>query len=103
MTGIKKTFKKITSKETLKKRFTPLTPKSTKKEVRGSFISNPLRVIDESVEDVGDAFTPEIPVPEEQPVLPIPDEALQANESRRRRSRRSRTGRQSTILTGLGG
>jgi hypothetical protein len=48
-------------------------------------------------------MTPDIPEPEEQPIMPLPDEALQANEARRRRAKQSRTGRQSTILTGLGG
>lgn len=49
------------------------------------------------------AMTPDIPVPEKQPIIPIPDEQAQADEARRRRARQSRTGRNSTILTGLGG
>lgn len=49
-------------------------------------------------------MTPDIPEPEAQTVIPIPDESLQADEERRRRARTSRTGRQSTRLTeGLGG
>lgn len=57
-----------------------------------------------SLGDVETAFTPEIPEPEEQTVIPIPDDSLQANEARRRRARRAQTGRQSTRLTeGLGG
>jgi hypothetical protein len=50
-------------------------------------------------------LSPNIPVPEEQPVMPIPDASLQATQLRRRRARQSRTGRNSTILTGgrLGG
>ena len=48
-------------------------------------------------------FTPDIPEPEEQPIMPIPDDSLASNEARRRRAKQSRTGRNSTILTGLGG
>lgn len=49
------------------------------------------------------AMTPDIPEPEQQPIMPLPDEEARENEARRLRARRSRTGRQSTILTGLGG
>ena len=50
------------------------------------------------------ALQPEIPELEEQPVIPIPDESMAANQARRRRTRQSRTGRRSTILSeGLGG
>lgn len=55
-------------------------------------------------EEAGILNTPEIPEPEEQTVIPIPDDSLRANEARRRRARRAQTGRQSTRLTeGLGG
>lgn len=55
-------------------------------------------------EETGIFNQPEIPEPEEQTVIPIPDDSLQANEARRRRARRAQSGRQSTRLTeGLGG
>lgn len=50
-----------------------------------------------------DALTPDIPKPEKTPIMPIPDENVQKTEARRRQARSSTTGRQSTILTGLGG
>ena len=37
------------------------------------------------------------------PVIPIPDDSLRRTENRRRRAIASKTGRESTILTGLGG
>ena len=100
MSGAKKTFKKITSGKNIKKRFFP----TKKDDLKESFTSNPLRAIPDSIEDLGEAFTPEIPVPPEETIIPIPDESLAATEARKRRAKSSRTGRQSTILTeGLGG
>lgn len=66
--------------------------------------SNPTSNMRGAADEVVTVFEPDIPEPEEQPVIPIPDESLQANESRKRRARRASTGRQSTRLTeGLGG
>lgn len=52
---------------------------------------------------VTELYSPDIPKPEKPPVMPIPDENVQQTEARRRQARASTTGRQSTILTGLGG
>lgn len=65
---------------------------------------DPVGHVEDSFEDIETAFTPEIPEPEEETIIPIPDESKAALEARRRRARSSRTGRDSTILTeGLGG
>lgn len=57
-----------------------------------------------SLDDIQSAFTPDIPVPEEPTIIPIPDERVSELEARRRRARRGSSGRESTILTeGLGG
>jgi hypothetical protein len=64
---------------------------------------NPMVALKRTESDIDKAFTPEMPAMEDEPIIPIPDESLLANESRRRRARKSQTGRQSTILTGLGG
>ncbi len=102
MAGAKKTFKKITGKDTLKKRLNPL-PKS-KDEAKDSFAVNPLAAIPETAEDVGMLFTPEIPEPEEETIIPIPSERAAELKSRKRRAKAKGSGRSSTILTeGLGG
>ncbi len=60
--------------------------------------------IKHGAEDFGMAFTPEIPVPEEETIIPIPDAATASLDAKRRRAKSTRTGRESTILTeGLGG
>lgn len=104
MSGASKTVDRIKdrhfSKSAGKKRLNPL---------YGDFdetspAHNPIAGTKQSAGDVTALFTPDIPEPEEQPVIPIPDESLQANEARRRRAQRASTGRQSTRLTeGLGG
>ena len=49
-------------------------------------------------------FEPDIPVPEEETIIPIPDERSAELKARRRRAKSSSSGRDSTILTeGLGG
>lgn len=101
MSGAKKTLKDITSKDKLRRRLAPNPFK--KNEVDNSF-ANPSEVLEQSVKDVGAAFTPEIPAPEEPVIIPIPDEQTAALEAKRRRARAPKTGRDSTILTeGLGG
>lgn len=53
---------------------------------------------------VTELYSPDVPKPEKTPpIMPIPDENVQKTEARRRQARSSTTGRQSTILTGLGG
>lgn len=95
MTGLAKTVKKIHSKDVLKERIKPGGSKS---------FSNPLNVIKQGVEDVGGAFTPEVPVPEEQTIIPIPNASTAQTEAKKRRAKGRTTGRSSTILTqGLGG
>ena len=95
MAGLGKTVKKIHSKDVLKERIKPGGSKS---------FSNPFNVLKQGVEDVGGAFTPEIPVPEEQTITPIPAASIAETEARKRRARGRSSGRSSTILTeGLGG
>ena len=110
MAGAGKTFKKIHKKETLQDRVgidinvakDPLSRRSQRK-MRGSF-NNPGTVLSATGEDLGESFTPEIPEPEEKPIIPIPDERTAETSARKRLARKKATGRQSTILTeGLGG
>lgn len=101
MGGLSDTFSKITGEKELKKRFAP-NPFDID-EQRESFL-NPGKILSSSAEDLGEAFTPQIPEPEEQTIIPIPDEGVAETEARKRRARRRGTGRSSTILTeGLGG
>lgn len=101
MGGASKTFKKITSGGTLRKRFAP--NPFDQKEVEGSF-ANPGVILTESVKDAGDLFTPDIPEPEEGTIIPIPSERTAELKARKRRAKAKTSGRQSTILTeGLGG
>lgn len=49
-------------------------------------------------------FEPDIPMPEEQTIIPLPTESVANLEARRRRAKKAGSGRSSTILTeGLGG
>lgn len=65
-------------------------------------IKDPKDSVKRLMEDTG--LMPEIPEPEQDVIIPIPDENVAALEARRRRSKASRSGRDSTILTeGLGG
>jgi hypothetical protein len=65
-------------------------------------IKDPKGSIRRDLEDIG--LVPEIPEPEEQVIIPIPDENSAALEAKRRRAKAPKTGRDSTILTeGLGG
>ena len=101
MAGVGKTFKKITSSDTLKKRLFPNPTKA--KEVEKGF-GNPFEVLSEGAEDITSAFTPEIPVPEEETIIPLPDPNIAKTRARKRRAAAKGSGRQSTILTeGLGG
>ena len=101
MAGAKKTWDKATSKDTLKKRFAPNPFK--KDEVEKGF-GNPVEVLSEGAEDLGGLFAPDIPVPEETPLIPLPTASVAANEARKRKAKSRYSGRQSTILTeGLGG
>lgn len=91
MGGVNKTFKKIKGR--------------AKKYTDPGYAAKPWKhheAIGASVKDAGELFTPDIPMPEKQPLIPIPDESLQENKARRSRARRSRTGRKSTILSGEG-
>lgn len=102
MSNTEKTFDKLKSKSSLKERFNPLP--TSKEGYKKSFMTNPLAAISESAKDVGMAFTPEIPVPEEETIIPLPNESVANLEARRRRARKAGSGRSSTILTeGLGG
>jgi|GEM_PF-3742261 len=102
MAGASKTFDKITSKKNIKERFGAWDlrkPKSFEKS-----IINPVHTAKEAVADFGGLFTPDIPVPEEDPLIPLPTASTAANEARKRRAKSKTSGRQSTILTeGLGG
>lgn len=101
MAGAKKTFNKVVSTDSIKGRFLP-NPLS-KDGVRKSFI-NPGKVLSETAQDLGDLFTPDIPTPEEETIIPLPNESVANLEARRRRAKKAGSGRSSTILTeGLGG
>lgn len=112
MAGVKKTSEKMRSKSNLQKRFDPvgvtggiknLQHDPTSKEYEQSF-ANPLASMGASAEDLSEAFTPDIPTPEEPTIIPIPDEQTSSLEARKRRTRAAGSGRASTILTeGLGG
>lgn len=95
MAGAEKTLKSITGRaeKLIKKPWKALDPKAT---IKSS--------IYDAAGDVTSLFTPEIPMPEEETIIPIPDERMASVEARRRRARKVGTGRDSTILTeGLGG
>ncbi len=86
--------------------------KKTKEKILGdtkSILKKPWTIADPSVASKGfqravDLFTPEVPEPVEETIIPIPDERVAALDARKRRAKGSRTGRDSTILTeGLGG
>lgn len=97
MSGLKKTAKNIYSRaeKDFKDTVTFEDPFAT---------IDPVGHVEDSFDDIETAFTPEIPEPEEETIIPIPDESKAALEARRRRAKSSRTGRDSTILTeGLGG
>ena len=101
MAGLKKTVQKVHSVPSFKERFlqNPFTEKGMKKGFH-----NPLNVITEGAGDIGEAFTPEIPEPEEQTIIPIPTASTAETQARKRRARSKSSGRSSTILTeGLGG
>jgi len=101
MAQLGKTFKQVHSKESVKERFlqNPL-----KKEGLKKGFHNPVNVITKGAEDISTVFTPEIPVPEEQTIIPIPNSRVAENEAKKRRARNTRSSRSSTILTeGLGG
>ena len=95
MSNLAKTVKKIHNPKYLKEKLDPTSSKTW---------ANPLNVIESGVEDIGEAFTPEVPVPEEQTIIPIPTASTAQTDSRKRRARGRSSGRSSTILTeGLGG
>lgn len=72
-------------------------------DAKDSYALNPLRAAEDSVDDLGKAFTPEIPIPEEDTIIPIPDESSAKLAARRKKAKQN-SGRDSTILTeGLGG
>ena len=101
MAGLKKTVQKIHSVPNFKERFlqNPFSKEGMKKGFH-----NPLNVITEGAGDLGEVFTPEIPEPEEQTIIPIPTASTAETEAKKRRARTKTSGRQSTILTeGLGG
>jgi hypothetical protein len=99
MAGAKKTFKKVI--ETHKKQLKSAHDPSLKNQAK---TFDPTRLAKEAVGDVGDTFTPEIPEPEEETIIPIPNEQTAETQARKRRARKSTSGRSSTILTeGLGG
>ena len=101
MAGAKKTWKKISDPSKLKK---DLLPNPFKKGAMERSHANPLRVADDSVEDVGDLFTPDIPEVPEETIIPIPDGNTAETAARKRRAKKGGSGRSSTILTeGLGG
>ena len=101
MAGLKDTTKKLTKFSDVKKK---VLPNPFKKGAFEQSHANPLQVFDDTVEDLGAAFTPEIPVPEETAIIPLPNASVAANEARKRRAKSKTSGRQSTILTeGLGG
>ena len=91
MAGLKKTTKGIEER--------------TKSQLRNpKKLLDPVQHTEDSIGDITGAFTPEVPIPEEEVIIPIPDEAGAALAAKKRRARSSRTGRDSTILTeGLGG
>ncbi len=101
MSGVKKTVKRLGKKADLRRK---LLPNPLKKGEFERSHANPAKVLEDTGEDLEGAFTPEIPVPEETPLIPIPTASTAANEARKRRARSKTSGRQSTILTeGLGG
>jgi hypothetical protein len=101
MAGTKKTWDKATSKETLKTRLAPNPFK--KGELEKSFL-NPAEGISEGAEDFGGLFTPDIPEPEEETIIPMSDPNVTQTRTRKKRAQQKGSGRSSTILTeGLGG
>lgn len=61
------------------------------------------RWTDKNIWDPMEPQVPEVQDVASAPVMPIPDDSGAEIEARRRRARSSRSGRESTILTGLGG
>ena len=98
MANFSKTVKKVHSIPDLKDKFVQNPFQSDKG------FHNPLNVLESSADDLGEAFTPEIPEPEEETIIPLPTASTAKNEARKKRARAKGTGRSSTILTeGLGG
>ena len=101
MAGVKKTAKKLGKKSELRRK---LLPNPFKKGEFERSHANPAKVLEDTGDDLEGAFTPDIPVPEEDPLIPLPTASTAANEARKRRAKSKTSGRQSTILTeGLGG
>ena len=99
MSGAKKTARKIHKKvRGVHKAFDP---------VGGTIMEKADKKLeswtDKNIWSAMEPQVPEMPAAESQPVMPIPDQAGAEIDYRRRRARASRTGRSSTILTGLGG
>jgi len=96
MAGLEKTVEQSKKKSYVQGAFDP--------EKFDTNLANPLVPVTDTVSNVSGAFTPDIPEPDEMPIIPIPDEQTAAAEARKRRAKAVGTGRQSTILTeGLGG
>jgi len=101
MAGVKNTVKKLGKKSELRRK---LLPNPFKKGEFERSHANPAKVLEDTGNDLEMAFTPEIPVPKEDPLIPLPTASVAANEARKRRARNKSSGRESTILTeGLGG
>lgn len=102
MSGTKKTFDKVKDRQRSKFKLAANPFDSGNREKYGDRL---METSDPEQNALTTMLTPDIPVPEQQPIVPIPDESMQENEARRRRARQSRTGRRSTILSGdkLGG
>lgn len=102
MAGASKTFDKVTSEKNVKERFGAwdiTKPKSFEKSV-----INPVHMAKEVAGDLGGVFTPDIPEPEEDTILPIGDPNVAQTRARKKRAKAKTSGRSSTILTeGLGG
>ena len=87
--------------------------KKMKKRIGGQIeegFKNPLSTIDpighmeESISDITGLFTPDVPEPEEETIIPIPSDRESQLKARKKRARTKTSGRESTILTeGLGG
>jgi hypothetical protein len=75
--------------------------KTVKKVTNPKYLKDKLKSV---AEDIGDTFKPEVPVPEEQTIIPIPTASTSKTEARKKRAKGRASGRSSTILTeGLGG
>lgn len=102
MAGLKKTKDKFGKDITQK--LVDVKHGDFKAMARGVDDFNPVTLAKSGLDTTFDAFTPDVPTPKDEVIIPIPDENAAALAARKRRAAKTSTGRDSTILTeGLGG